>query len=187
MNTIGISIDIETIGGTVGEHPMIQLGAVAYNLSTEKEVGRFNRCISHSGYKLEEVTVSWWMSDPNRKKTYENILVKSEDPTVVMEDFVKWLELFPNNRQYFAFPASFDWAFVKYYAWKYANCDVGYFCHDICSYYRGVFGCKDFGDKKIGKKMKELMGSDEKLAHDAVYDAQKQMELFFRIRRAIKN
>jgi len=184
---IGLSIDIETLGGAVGIHPMIQLGVVCFNMSTEKEIDRFDRCLDPKGYETDADTMDWWTRDPTRKTTYDAIMSRVEDPLKVMTDFVNWLDKFKGKElMWFAYPASFDWAFVKFYAWKYGKVDIGYFCHDMSSYGRGILGCKDFSDRRFSKRMQEMMGKQENLAHDAAYDALKQMDLFFKLRKMIK-
>lgn len=182
-----LSIDIETDGPIPGANSMLQLGAAAFHPNGE--------LLGKTQWNLEELygarpnpsTMDWWKTQGD---LYEETRKDTKEPTLVMEEFVKFA-LEQKNKTVskgvtvVAYPASFDWMFVYWYLIKLLGnaYPFGMSALDIKSYVAGKLGT-NFRNTVKKNMPREWFQNLPKHTHRAVDDAYEQGVLFMRILNA---
>lgn len=87
---IDIMVDIETLG-TTPQAPIIQLGAVAFNIETGKELSRFNQFSKLDKLALiESGTLRWWLQ--TNKELLTEILNNGKiSENELLVEFTDWI------------------------------------------------------------------------------------------------
>lgn len=166
-----VMVDIETTGTQPNKSGMIQLAAVKFNL-TEQTVSpnMFNRSLIIPPWRnWDEDTRDWWAKQPD---TLYKIIAKSEDPKLVMTDFINWSAQ-PTPLRFWAKPTTFDFMFVSSYArdfdlpmpFSYRD------ANDMNSYLRGLYA----PDEVDRSDEPDMNGT----AHDAIFDVLHQIKVLF--------
>jgi hypothetical protein len=114
---IYIVVDIEADGPVPGQYSMLSLAAVA--TTPELEIGRFYRKLQAlPGAGQEPNTMRWWNTEP---KAWEEVQTGAEDPSVVISDFVAWIESLDKQPIFVASPIALDYSFVGWYLMRFAG------------------------------------------------------------------
>jgi len=116
-----VMVDLETTGLDPSHSAIIQIAAVRFDLETKQidTSEMFDRCLaSELPTRYWDVsTRQWWAQQ--KAETFENILIRAEDPKLVIDDFTLWLQRTPCRKplQFWSKPISFDWPFLQSY-WR---------------------------------------------------------------------
>lgn len=122
MAEIYISTDIETDGPIPGEYSMLSMGSVAFNRKG-KILGKFYKKLKRlKGAKQHPKTMEFWKENP---KAYKEAISKSESPTKVMNEYVRWLKRLEKKTKsqliFLSWPLAFDYPFVFWYMVKFVK------------------------------------------------------------------
>ncbi len=115
-----ISVDVETTGLMPGPYSMLSLGAVPIIDNIIQYDNTFYRTLKElPKASRDHETMEWWKRFP---KQFEEATKDAEEPSVVINEFVTWLDSFKSRRIVFvANPGNFDAAFIFYYLLRYAE------------------------------------------------------------------
>lgn len=112
-----IVVDIEADGPVPGQYSMLSLAAVA--TTPEAEIGRFYRKLRALPEAVQEPnTMRWWNTEP---KAWEEVQTGAEDPSVVISDFVAWVESLDKQLIFVASPIALDYSFVGWYLMRFVG------------------------------------------------------------------
>ena len=183
-NILYVSVDMEADGPTPGKNSMLSLGADA-RLADGTKVGIFSvNILPLEGAEQDPKSMAWWAEHP---RAWAATQVDQETPESAMVLFETWLNLirFRYKAQivFVAYPISFDYDYVLYYARQYLGYDpfAGKIV-DMRSMAMGILGV-DF-DKSNKRNMPPCWPAEESMSHIAVEDAIQQADLFFAMLRA---
>lgn len=100
MERIDIMVDIETLG-TSADSFIFQIAAIAFDITTGKEVDTFNRIVdisSETWMRVDGSTLLWWLNTNKEllTKLLNSGVGTSED---VLTDFHRWLEKMDDSHQ----------------------------------------------------------------------------------------
>ena len=174
-----VRVDIETHGTDAHRHPILQIGAVAFNGEFQMH-DTFDACLSIPGdRKPSPETVQWWQeTDPD---LYQELCDKEEPYEAVLKRFADWLPSWP---YLWAWPACFDLAFIRLYAKDYSIAGLEKKMHpyrwiDCRSWIAGLR--RDLvTDQEIEKLTKEPPPFSGRI-HDGLYDARWQVVCLQRV------
>ncbi|HSX17864.1 MAG TPA: 3'-5' exoribonuclease [Candidatus Saccharimonadales bacterium] len=114
---IYIVVDIETDGPVPGLYSMLSIGAVA--TTANEELSSFYRKVLRvEGATQHFPTMKWWKTQP---EAWEEVTSEAQPAEVVIKDFCSWLDSIGKIPVFVAHPVGFDYAFVSWYLWKFAN------------------------------------------------------------------
>lgn len=165
-----VMVDIETTGTSPDRNGIIQITAIRFNLEQRTvDHNWFNRCLALPMRRSwDESTRDWWMNKP---EVISSIYQRMEDPRVVMDDFLNWI----NNENvgqlvFWSKPLSFDFPFVASYFRDY---EMGmpfpfWLARDLRSFIAGR-------NPNFDEKTVPFQGP----AHDALFDTLHQIALLF--------
>lgn len=172
---IYISTDIETDGPIPGLYSMLSLGAAAFKPDGAM-ISTFSRNLTPlPDAKQDPDTMEWWKTQPEAWKSCQK---NPEDHSVVMKNYVAWVESFSGKPVFVAYPVGFDFAFVYWYMIRFVGTSP--FRHsaiDIRSYAMAVLK-KDAFRKSTKRYMPKRWFSDDPHDHTALNDAIGQGALF---------
>lgn len=176
-----IMVDLETTGTDLTDSGIIQIAAVFFNLKTGEVGPSFNRCLAlpvEAGkhrFEWNVDTLRWWTSDSNRKNILQEILNDSENPRVVINDFVRWIRVNGTGKSlhFWSKPSHFDYTLLdKYFRYyRFENPFVYWKARDMRSYILGLVFPEELPDLKLK--------SDD--AHNALADVMFQVNELIRI------
>lgn len=176
-----IMVDLETTDTDQQKAGIIQIAAVFFDLRTGETGPTFNRCLvlptENTDYKFRWNinTLRWWTSDDNKRKILADIMTESEDPKVVINDFVRWIRLYGRGKSlhFWSKPSHFDFTLLdKYFRfYGFENPFVYWKARDMRSYLLGLMYPEELPDLK-------LESAD---AHNALADVKFQIKELVRI------
>lgn len=177
-----ISIDIETDGQAPGVNSMLALGAAAYTISGTLLDTWYEKMHPMEGARENPDTMEWWKTQP---EAWEEVKKGRINPAVATGSFVSWCDRLGRNTKLVAsaWPAGFDYPFIQYYTWKFANRNpLGFACLDMRSYANGMYGCPGYYDTRKYVPEENLyklhnIRTDDLRPHFAVDDAIRQGRL----------
>lgn len=179
-NIIYVSVDMEAEGPTPGQHSMLSLGADA-RLPCGTKLGTFSaNLLELPNTTMDPKTMLWWAQHP---QAFQATRINQQKPELAMQQFAAWLKVlsFQNGGAkvvFVAYPISFDFDYVLYYARKFLGYDPfdGKIV-DMRSMAMGILGVNyDEGNKA---NMPAEWNAMETMSHIAVEDATQQADLFF--------
>lgn len=179
-NVIYVSVDMEAEGPTPGQHSMLSLGADA-RLPDGTKLGTFSEnLLELPGTTMDDKTLLWWAQHPI---AWLATRTNQRDPQLVMRQFDAWLKVLSHQHGgakvvFVAYPISFDYDYVLYYARKFLGYDPfeGRIV-DMRSMAMGTLGVDyDEGNKAHMPPEWDAMAE---MSHIAVEDAIQQADLFF--------
>lgn len=180
-----ISLDVETIGPIPGKHPMIELGAAAYNIEGEV-VSTWQGALAELRWAPDQDTLEWWQSSDDRRMILEEIRADAQPPGAAMFSFHHWLNGLSGQLTPVAYPAAFDYMFVYWYLMYYVGTSkpFSFSCLDIKTYVMAAMKNPVF--RKTTKKSfpREWFHPGLKHTHKALDDALEQGWMFIQAHRA---
>lgn len=176
---IYISLDMEADGPIPGVNSMLSLGATAYD-AQGAEVDAFSENLEAlPGAVQNPATMKWWADYPD---AWARTTASPANPSHVMQRFALWLHEL--ERRYkaecvmVAYPASYDYGFVLYYARLFLGSDpFNSRVVDMRSFAMGLLG-KDYALAAKAKMPGRWYLNVPPHTHVAVEDARSQGVLF---------
>lgn len=115
---IYISTDIETNGPSPGHFSMLSFGSVAFTLD-KKILSTFTRNLELlPGAGENPATMAWWQNQGEAWQACRQNLVS---PQEAMQEYAAWLKSFSTQLVFVAHPVSFDYSFILWYLWEFAQ------------------------------------------------------------------
>lgn len=180
---IYISLDIESDGPCPLVNSMLSLGAAAFSEGGAM-LGTFIANLQLTpGAVSDKGTMDWWETQPD---AWAACRANTVSPDVAMRNFRTWLDGLRNRGGErlipIAYPAGFDFTFVKVYLHKFAgDCPLGFQCLDLKTLAMSKIGCRF---DEVGKRtMPKSWFGPSRHTHVAVDDAIEQGEMYFRMRK----
>lgn len=134
---IYFSFDIEADGPIPGENSMLSIGVVAVNRQG-KQLGAFYTAIDPlPGAEQNQDTMLWWDQNP---KAWQEVNSNTVPPEDAVQGLHRWTMQFRYNKVWAAYPAGFDFTFLRYY---------------MCRY-RGIFTLSCLDMKTLGATILEI-------------------------------
>jgi hypothetical protein len=160
---------------------MLSLGAATIHVETEGMETWAANLRALEGAQTHPETMEWWLEHP---EAYQIATAGPRPAEEVMLEFAEWVERIPGKVIAAAWPASYDFAFVNYYLWRFVGRNpLGFACLDMRSLAMGLShspGYYDLDEAQI-KSWVRALGSEnpprELKAHLAVDDAISQAML----------
>jgi DNA polymerase III alpha subunit (gram-positive type) len=169
---IYVIVDIEADGPVPGLYSMLSMGAVA--TTRDQEVSSFYRKLTPNKAATQDPDImDWWKTQPT---AWKEVTTDAEPPDVVMKDFCQWLHELDGSPVFVAQPIAFDYTFVSWYLYKFANNNpfVGeknaMRSMDLQSFISGKFGFT-LGDSYRRKLPASLIEGMPPHSHKAIDDA----------------
>lgn len=174
-----ISIDIETDGPAPGHNSMLSLGAAAFLREGVMLDTWYRKIEPLAGAVRNDETMEFWKQNPEAWKEANS---EQQSPWLAMELFASWCEEVGKTHKLVAvaWPAAFDFAFVNYYLWRFAERNpLGFACLDIRSYANGMFKVPGYYEKIPEGDLYKIFDvkTDDLRSHVAVDDAVRQGRL----------
>jgi ribonuclease T len=176
-----ISVDIETSGPVPEAYSLLSIGACAVLLNHDSGTLDTFYCTMKP--------LKGAGSDPNALQvtgfSLDDLVRTGKEPTEAMKAFEQWIMATSGQATpvFVGLNASFDWSFINYYFHRFLGRNpFGFSALDIKSLYMGATGCSWAGTKS-SQITKALGISHDKMAHQALEDAQAQAELFRSVRQ----
>ena len=176
-----ISVDVETSGPIPEGYSLLSIGACAVALNQSSSTPNAFYCTLKP---LESAK-----SDPTALQvsglSLSDLAQTGEEPVDAMKSFEQWIKETTGQATpiFVGFNASFDWSFINYYFYRFLGRNpFGFSALDIKSLYMGATGCS-WADTRSSRVTKMLGISHDKMAHQALEDAQAQAELFISVRQ----
>ena len=182
MPELFISVDIEADGPIPGEYSMLSLGAVAFN-EHRHEVGSWqSNFYTLEGAGQHPDTMDFWSKN---EKAYTYTRQNLRTPDMAMRAFHSWLTDLKSfgDIVFVGYPATYDFMWVHWYLVKFTSGDpFGFAGLDMKSM---AYQALDLPWKRchIGN-FPEDWTDELKGSHYALDDAQKQGQMFFRIKES---
>ncbi len=172
---IYISVDIEASGPIPGEYSMLSLGACVVD-DMGKSFYVELKPICHNCIP-EALAVS--------NLDLKQLQKTGDDPAHAMNNFATWIaEVTEDGSPIFVgFNASFDWAFVNWYFYKFLNRNpFGIGGIDIKAFFMGLYGTT--WNLTCSSLLPAEFQANSKHTHNALDDAQSQAQIFQKIHAA---
>lgn len=116
-NQVYVVVDIETDGPVPGLYSMLSIGAVA--TTENEEISTFYRTLDPLKDAAQHPdTMKWWES---QQGAWKEVTRNTQPAEKVIEDFCMWLESLEKKPIFVAHPVGFDYTFVSWYLWKFAQ------------------------------------------------------------------
>lgn len=94
MKRIDVMVDIETLGRGK-ENPILQIGAIAFDIETGKHLLSFQRYVKLSNSEvINGETLAWWLKT-DKELIAELVSKGTKGEKEVMKDFLTWIEGLP--------------------------------------------------------------------------------------------
>jgi hypothetical protein len=176
---IYVSTDVEADGPIPGPHSMLSFGSVAFD-EDSKEIGSFSANLELlEGATGHPDTMAWWQK---QEEAWKACRENTRAPSVVMREYVEWLEKLPGSPVFVAYPAGFDFMFVYWYLIKFAGkSPFSHSCLDVKTYAMAVMRSRFRDSTK--RHMPRRWFPETKHSHVALEDAREQGQLFMAMRR----
>jgi DNA polymerase III epsilon subunit-like protein len=172
MNSLFISIDIESDGPIPGEYSMLSLGACVVD-NPDQTFYIELKPISVT-FQVEALEVSGL----NRRKLESS----GVDPVHALRSFESWVQEVSGEAKpvFLANNVGFDWMFVCWYFWHFLGRNpFGHSSCDLRSYVMGAFGST--WEESSLKRLPTSIGLTEALTHNALEDALAQAPILERV------
>jgi hypothetical protein len=133
-----LSYDIEADGPSVGLASMLNFGMVGITVDKERAVVfEYEANLEPLPGMLYNLSNNEFWNRPEQKDALEYISKDRREPCTVMTEVA--LQLAELGTRYevipVAWPAAFDWPWINYYMWRFANGNpLGYSSNDLGSY-----------------------------------------------------
>lgn len=169
-----VSTDIEADGPIPGPHSMLSLGSAVF-LPDKTRIATFESNLEAlPGAMPHPATMKWWEGFP---AAWEACRRDVRPPEEVMRDYCDWLEALPGRPVFVAYPAGFDFTFVRWYLMRFTGrCPFGFAALDVKSFAMAVLGTRFRETTK--RAMPQAWFDSKRHAHRALDDAIEQGELF---------
>ena len=166
-------VDIETTGTQPNRSGIIQIAAVKFNLKDRSVSPKvFDRCLRMAPHRSwDESTRQWWAKNP---QVLDEIVVRGEDPGIVMRDFADFcMDNGGLQMNFWGKPISFDYAFISSYLHDYNQPNPFSYrnANDLNTFLRALY----FPNPVDTSDEPKLQGT----AHNAIYDTLYQIQLLF--------
>lgn len=185
MTEIYVSVDIEADGPIPGDYSMLSLGSAAYD-NDGNLISTFTVNIAPlEGANQHPDTMKFWRAHP---EAWDAVQINQQTPDSAMDEYAAWLDALTAGAEstlvFVAYPAVFDFAFVHWYLIHFLGRDpFGFYALDLKTYAMAAL------DITFVETVKSNMPSEwvnRKYSHLALEDALEQGELFFAIRKALR-
>jgi ribonuclease T len=179
LNEIFICVDVETAGPIPGQYAMLSIGAClvedpSTSFYVEMQPDRVD-------FLPEAMAISGLSLDSLKQH--------GSNPLAAMRAFADWMKtVVPEGKQpvFVALNAPFDWMFINDYFYRYLGYNpFGHSALDIKAYYMGFTGVS--WSETSMKHISAYLLKEKHLAHNALYDAQDQAEIFCEILKRSQN
>lgn len=118
ISEIYVSTDVETDGPIPGPYSMLSMGSAAYG-ADKKLIGTFTANFETlPGAQSDPSTMEWWATQPEAWEIHRK---NCQSPTIVMPQYVKWVNELPGKPVFVGYPAGFDFLFVYWYLINFAG------------------------------------------------------------------
>lgn len=115
---IYVSTDVEADGPIPGPHSMLSFGSAAY-LADKTLVATFSANLETlEGASGDPDTMAFWSRNP---EAWAACRVDPRPPSVVLPEYVVWLEGLPGRPVFVGYPAAYDFMFVYWYLMRFAG------------------------------------------------------------------
>jgi hypothetical protein len=174
MMEIYVSTDVEADGPIPGPYSMLSIGSAAFR-SDGSRLATFTANLELlPGAFGSPDTMKWW---GKQAEAWHACRKDPRPPSVVMADYVAWLDGLSGKPVFVGYPASFDFMFVFWYLMRFAGrSPFGFAALDIKTMAMTMLG-KDFHQSTKGNMPRHWFGSSLH-SHVALQDAIEQGELF---------
>lgn len=189
MGEFYLSLDVETGGPCPGINPLLQLGAVAFS-ADGKELGSFSANLKQGSYQWDQDTRLWWddqiIKNPKLEEQVFGNPMKIVDAMQKFDYFVIEMSQRTGAKCVpVAWPAGFDYPFVKYYMHKYRGSNrLGISCLCIKSYIMAALN-KDYRDT-VKRNIPKSWLKGGKHTHNATDDAREQGLMFLEAKKYVE-
>lgn len=183
-NELFISIDVETLGPCPGKHPMVELGAAAFNIEGTV-VDSWHAKLVPDGWETDPETMKWWHR-PKNFPIFQRLGEYARHPSNAMPEFLGWVGSLGGQPTVVAYPAGFDFSFLHFYLLYYVGrlSPLSFSCIDINTYVMAALKKPNY--RRVTKKKfpKEWFHSQLTHTHSALDDALEQGFMFIQAHRA---
>lgn len=171
---IYISTDIETDGPIPGDNSMLSLGAAAF-APDGKLVSTFYATLETlPGATANQDTMKWWGEN---QEAYDATRKNTKSPSLVMAQYVDWVNKLNGKPVFVGYPAGFDFLFVYWYIVHFGlKSPFSFSALDIKTYACAML--KTEYRQSTKKNMPKHWFSNKPHTHIALDDAIEQGELF---------
>ncbi len=169
-----VSTDIETNGPIPGVYSMLSLGSAAFTKNKEL-ISTFEANFNLLPDAIEDPdTMRWWST---QQEAWDEHRKNTQDPKIIMENYVNWLGSLPGKPVFVAYPAGFDFLFVYWYLIKFTGkSPFSFSALDIKSYASALLKC-NYRDA-VKRNMPGTWFDDLPHTHKALDDAIEQGAMF---------
>lgn len=183
-NELFISIDVETLGPCPGKHPMVELGAVAFNINGIV-IDSWHSKLLRDGWETDSETMKWW-HQPKNFPIFEKLGDHARPPNYAMPDFLGWVEELGGQPTIVAYPAGFDFSFLHFYLLYYVGRlkPLSFSCIDIKTYVMAALKKRNYREVFKKKFPRAWFHSQLPHTHGALDDALEQGFMFIQAHRA---
>lgn len=181
-----ISTDGEFTGRIPGRNSMISLGAVAY-CHAGSERGRFKVNLRElPSAERDYATMRWWDEHP---AAWQLATKDPVDPVAGMRRFATWLACLGGKPKLMGWPLPVDFMFIYWYYVNFLNevPPFGFDGIDIKTYAMAALKHNRLSDVSMTQVQAYLGLSTAELIHEPVDDSIRQAEIYFAIRRRMKD
>jgi DNA polymerase III alpha subunit (gram-positive type) len=172
MTELYISVDIEADGPIPGENSMLSLGAVAITRDGEVKSEWYRKMYPIPGASQDPVTMrEFWANQP---EAWAEVNSNRSDVLTAMNSYKQWLDQLGMQYKciHAAYPAGFDFTFIRYYMCKFVTPKWDFSCLDMKSFAMVVMNC-DYSAVFKGSMPKKWF-VENKFPHNALEDARNQ-------------
>lgn len=174
MTEIYVSTDVEADGPIPGPHSMLSVGSAAFR-ADKTLVATFEvnlETLPEAAPHPE--TMKWWEGFPD---AYRAARVDPRPVVDAMRDYCAWLDALPGRPVFVAYPAGYDFTFVRWYLMRFAGrCPFGFSALDVKSFAMALLGTSFRGTTK--RHMPRAWFDEKRHTHRALDDALEQGRLF---------
>ena len=185
MTEIYVSVDIEADGPIPGDYSMLSLGSAAY-VNDGNLISTFTVNVAPlEQAKQHADTMEFWKANP---EAWGEVQLNQQLPGNAMVEFAAWLDglVAGTNTSlvFVGYPAAFDFSFVHWYMVHFVGRDpFGFYALDLKTY---AMAALDITFVETVKSNMPSQWINRKYSHLALEDALEQGELFFAIRKALR-
>lgn len=153
---------------------MLSVGSAAFRADKTLVATFEANLVELPGAAPHPETMAWWSGHP---AAWEASRRDARPAEIVMQEYCAWLDALPGRPVFVAYPAGFDFTFVRWYLMRFAGrCPFGFASLDIKSYAMAVLGTQFSATTK--RAMPRSWFDRKEHPHRALDDAIEQGELF---------
>ena len=182
MPEIYISTDVEADGPIPGPNSMLSFGSAAFK-EDKTLVATFSANLALlPGATGDPKTMEWWKSQPD---AWAATRKDAREASIVMPDYVAWLNSLPGKPVFIGYPVAYDFMFVYWYLIRFAGQSP--FSHsalDIKTLAMAALGTEY--RESVKRNMPREWFGDQPHTHVALDDAIGQGVLFCNILAAVR-